>query len=298
MKFTLLIAFIVAITGCRQEASSPKTSAVPSACEISNPAKSGSLWEFSESENVMDGKKKTTAMLSNSVGSSIVIRCTGARLMDDLLCKKGKLEAYVTTREMVGGEAVRLKFDDGVPVRQNWSRSDDYKGLFSPNPRQFVADLVKSKKFYFEYSPYEKIPDTVLFTSEGIQAATQGFSMQSFLDGLTKDEVLKICGPGVEESPNEVRAYVSYPPSNPVNLGLRFEFSTYGNDTGKLLNVKALGDDAKAEGIQWFRDTGGVGGGEREALTVIGSSPGLFNQWKARQPNPPAKAKNPAAAGQ
>ncbi len=106
----------------------------------------------------MDGVK--TTFLMNGYGSSnIVIRLRGKRL-----------DAYVTTPEMVGYDdtSVRVRFDDGKPISQVWSRSEDYHALFCPDPRWLVANFKTSKKFYIEYRPYEKLPETLSFDVGGL----------------------------------------------------------------------------------------------------------------------------------
>ena len=106
----------------------------------------------------MDGVK-TTVLMDECGDHSIVIRFKGRQL-----------DAYVTTPEMVGHDdtSVRVRFDDSKPITQDWSRSEDYHGLFSPDPRGLVAKLQTSKKFYVEYHPYEKVPETLSFDVAGL----------------------------------------------------------------------------------------------------------------------------------
>jgi TonB family protein len=119
---------------------------------------SESNWRFDESTNSMDGVK-TTVLMDECGDHSIVIRFKGRQL-----------DAYVTTPEMVGHDdtSVRVRFDDSKPITQDWSRSEDYHGLFSPDPRGLVAKLQTSKKFYVEYHPYEKVPETLSFDVAGL----------------------------------------------------------------------------------------------------------------------------------
>ncbi len=136
-------------------ASPTNVSTTPARTPSAKPLESS--WRIDESTNSMDGIK--TTVLSNGHGdASIFIRFRGKRL-----------DAYVTTPEMVGHDdtSVRVRFDDGKPISQVWSRSEDYHGLFSPDARWFVAKLQKSKKFYIEYHPYEKVPETLSFDVAG-----------------------------------------------------------------------------------------------------------------------------------
>lgn len=117
-------------------------------------------WSTRESVNSIDGVK--TTVLTNGQGNqNILIRFKGPRL-----------DAYVITPEMVGHDdvSVRIRFDEGKPIRQTWERSKDYHALFSPDPRGLLAKLQNSKKFYFEYHPYQKLPETLIFNVDGLVA--------------------------------------------------------------------------------------------------------------------------------
>jgi hypothetical protein len=50
--------------------------------------------------------------------------------------KATNLDVYVNTDSIVDDESasVRIRFDDGAPVRQTWTRSTDYRAVFSPDP--------------------------------------------------------------------------------------------------------------------------------------------------------------------
>lgn len=126
-------------------------SAPPQSFSSPPPQPSRNNWRVDASTNSMDGAR-TTVFDDECGDHSIFIRFKGRQL-----------EAYVTTPEMVGHDdtSVRVRFDDGKPNGQEWSRSEDYHALFSPNPRWLVTRLQASKKFYIEYHPYEKVPETL-----------------------------------------------------------------------------------------------------------------------------------------
>jgi hypothetical protein len=133
-------------------------STVPDSAQPTKPPQGN--WRIDESTNAMDGVK--TTVLGNWHGDSgVVIRFRGKHL-----------EAYVTTPEMVGHDdtSVRLRFDDGKPISQVWSRSEDFHALFSPDPRWLVTKLQASQKLYIEYHPYEKVPETLSFDVAGLVA--------------------------------------------------------------------------------------------------------------------------------
>jgi len=131
-------------------------SAPPQSFSSRPPQPSQNNWRVDESTNSMDGVK-TTVFADDCGDHSIVIRFKGRYL-----------EAYVTTPEVVDDASVRVRFDDGRPNIQVWSKSEDDRGLFSPDPRGLVAKLQTSKKFYVEYHPYEKVPETLSFDVAGL----------------------------------------------------------------------------------------------------------------------------------
>lgn len=65
--------------------------------------------------------------------------------------------------------AVRVRFDDGSPVRQTWGISDDHDALF-PYGREklFASQLPQHKKLYVEFSYFEKAPRTISFDLTGL----------------------------------------------------------------------------------------------------------------------------------
>ncbi len=64
---------------------------------------------------------------------------------------------------------VRIKFDDGKPIRQTWGISDDHEMLFpSGKEKQFLAGLTQHSKLVLEFSYFEKAPRTVTFDLSGL----------------------------------------------------------------------------------------------------------------------------------
>jgi hypothetical protein len=75
-----------------------------------------SNWRTDESIGAFDGVK-TTFITEGHANREIIIRFRGKNL-----------DAYVTTPEIVDDEdaPVRVRFDDGKPIGQVWSRSKDF----------------------------------------------------------------------------------------------------------------------------------------------------------------------------
>jgi hypothetical protein len=283
----IIMLFVIVFGGCNngpgsapQQASKPVE---PSKCEIASMTNADSPWQYSEKKSEMDGRKTTIAGLRNvGTGQEIIVRCSGSDLRSDALCSRGKLEAYVALDDMVDSSgSVRIRFDDGAPTRQSWSRSDDYKALFAPNARAFVAQLLKSKEFLFEYPPYEKVPETIHFHVSGLKESGDADSMEQFVRSLTHDELVTTCGTGSEET-SATRTNVNYLPSSPSNIGLQFEFSTYGNDAGHLISIAPIGGEKSEKyKLTWYGTIGGPDAAT--AHRIVTSSPGLLARWQATQ---------------
>jgi len=120
-------------------------------------------WMQAEETNKMDGVKTTTftTIATDRAEVSLVLRFTG-----------DNLDIYSITGEVVGDEeGVRVRFDDGSPEKQRWSRSKDSVGLFSPHPVELLTKLQSSRTFYLEYHPYQSTARTVEFNVAGLPPA-------------------------------------------------------------------------------------------------------------------------------
>jgi len=241
----------------------------------------------------MDGKHTAVASVDGyGKHTSLIIRCRNTRLSRDFLCKGGgKLDAYVVTDDIVREyPTVRVRLDDGRPVSQNWYRSDDYKAMFSPDAHGFVTQLMKGKELFIEYPPYERIPETLDFPVRGLAESVDAPDMNSFLRKLTRQDVVAACGAGIEETPNTVRFDLTYPPTKSTGIGLKFEFSTYGDDAGKLTSIDTIGATDQNR-LLWTADSYSRGFAQQTALALVNSSPGLATLWKAsQQPAPKGHA--------
>jgi hypothetical protein len=107
-------------------------------------------WRVTTEQNKMDGTAVTTAALSSSSKSESII----------LRCEKAKLEAYITTDDVLesddGLTKVRVKFDQAGPVKELWSISTDRVAAFSRRPSVFLTSILSSSRLDFEYAPFDK----------------------------------------------------------------------------------------------------------------------------------------------
>ena len=158
-----LISALLAAGGCSSTPAS-KSQASP-ALETKagpTPQKAASNWLKDEKANVMDNTKEISLATSatGDQGGTLLIRFKGKQL-----------DAYVATKEIVDEEraSVRIKFDEGEPMKQVWGRSSDYQAVFSPDPVGLIKRLESSKKFYIEYRPYQKVAQTIIFDVSGLE---------------------------------------------------------------------------------------------------------------------------------
>ncbi len=115
-------------------------------------ADSANDWVLANSTDPMDGTPLVTLTRSGTDDSSLMIRCA-----------KHKTDAYVDTNAVVDNGAVRIKFDQGAPMHQSWTRSTDYKALFAPDAVSFARQLSKAKMFMFEYTPFQEGARSISF---------------------------------------------------------------------------------------------------------------------------------------
>lgn len=71
-----------------------------------------------------------------------------------------------------------------------------------------------------------------------------------------------------------------------TGIGLKFEFSTYGDDAGKLTSIDAIGTNEQNR-LLWYVHSSSRGFAQQTALALVNSSPGLATLWKASQQSAP-----------
>jgi hypothetical protein len=156
MKFRMaasLVTVVVALSGigCSSSPKSRPSSAI--AVKPTAKANEPDNWYKTEKTDPMDGFKEIV-LTTNAIDhiGALIIRFQGK-----------KLEVYVNADEILDNGTVKIKFDDGTPVKQNWGRSTDYKAVFAPDAFSLLTKLQHSKKFYLQYQPYERLPETTIF---------------------------------------------------------------------------------------------------------------------------------------
>lgn len=120
---------------------------------------SESEWTVHESTNKMDDMPVVALLKSGTNGATLTIRCS-----------ENTTAAFVNTDTVVDGGSVRVRLDASVPLRQEWTRSTDYKALFAPDAITFARQLTKARDFIFEFTQFQEGPRTVTFDVSNLDA--------------------------------------------------------------------------------------------------------------------------------
>jgi hypothetical protein len=104
-------------------------------------------------------------------------------------CAKHKPEVYIYVGEPFETEygelnatSVRVKFDDNTPVKQRWSESTNLEAAFAANPAKLTRQLTTSKKFLFEFTPFQKRETTVIFNVGDLKSKLESMADVCGLD--------------------------------------------------------------------------------------------------------------------
>lgn len=136
------------------------------AASPSQPAESD--WDFDQESDAVTGVVTKYATTKLPLGEqAVVVRRRGDHVTE-VFVKTGE---FLETMENVetGESRVAYKFDNGPVIRQYWKLSSDNTSLFYPgNPAEFLKKLRQAKKLAFQYSPADKVPQSLSFDVAGI----------------------------------------------------------------------------------------------------------------------------------
>jgi type VI secretion system protein VasI len=149
------------------------TGAPPSGIGIPNPplTNTESKWIANESESEMDSSKSYGVGLQSE--NEIEGWLKKSKPILYVRCKERKIEVYISMEmaasvEYGGGHSVRLRFDDGQPVKQNWSQSTDNEALFFKGDAVGLAKkIAQTQTFKFEFVPFNGSPQVAQFDVRG-----------------------------------------------------------------------------------------------------------------------------------
>lgn len=154
------VLILIGSSGCSSMPSTSTTVANTNTAHSATPEASN--WVLSTDASPMDRTHRLTLQTEAKEipNGTLIVRFTGSRL-----------EVYVITEDVIGEDtSVRIKFDEGTPIRQTWNPAKDAETLFSPDPTALLAKLQGATRFYIEYKPYDKIPQTITFDVAGLSA--------------------------------------------------------------------------------------------------------------------------------
>jgi type VI secretion system protein VasI len=175
------VAFGILVGGVANSLNNANTStanrSLPPGSSDSNPSltntESTSRWIASESKSEMDSSKSYGVGLQSE--NEIEGWLKKSKPILYVRCKERKIEVYISMEmaanvEYGGGHTVRLRFDDGQPVKQNWSQSTDNEALFSRGDAVGLAKkIAQAKIFKFEFVPFNGSTQVVQFDVRGFQ---------------------------------------------------------------------------------------------------------------------------------
>lgn len=138
----------------------------------------GFKWRYDETVSQMDHSKTLSWYLEADNEVQGWLQKTTPTLW--VQCGK-KIEVYVdtglqsTVEGTAGRHTVRIKYDDGAPLKDTWHESQDGKALFAPNGSPIAKKLLGSSSFAFEFTPFNAADKQVaLFDVKGFKEAIAG----------------------------------------------------------------------------------------------------------------------------
>ncbi len=171
-KFALTLLCLCLCAGCTdQHAPAVRVASEGSvkAKEVAvTPFTSPSPWDLRTSTNPVSGEVTVVAATDDGIGHSFVLRRRGARL--DCYVNTGEFLETVDNMES-RISTVRFKLDEGKPLRQGWTISDDNTALFCGNARVVIGQIQKAHSLAIEYQPADKVPQTAVFDVSQLPAA-------------------------------------------------------------------------------------------------------------------------------
>jgi hypothetical protein len=131
-----------------------------------------SKWKAEDSTSEMDSSKGYIASLEAENMIKGWLKVDTPTLI--ARCKEGEIDIYIRTGmaanvEYGGGHTVRLRFDDGSPIKQKWSEATNNEALFSSSPKDLAQRIAKAKTFKFEFVPFNGSTQVAQFNVQGFQ---------------------------------------------------------------------------------------------------------------------------------
>jgi hypothetical protein len=127
--------------------------------------------------------------ITDQKGVTFIVQAEGASAFRPptliVRCKRGELDAFVSTSEYLGdgNNRITIRFGNEPALEQRWTASSDHTALFHPGDRaeveEFVRKLAQYDRVAVQVTPYEKGPVAMVFNLAGI--------------GIVNQELLAIC---------------------------------------------------------------------------------------------------------
>lgn len=131
-------------------------------------------WRVEATRSEMTDKRGVTLTLrANSTIPGIFGPATPILIVR---CREGQLNVYVNSQRVLDSDtddetSVRLRFDDGEPISEDWSISTDHSSAFAADPGGFVlGPILESRVFRIELRPFDAAPVVAVFRPAGLGA--------------------------------------------------------------------------------------------------------------------------------
>jgi hypothetical protein len=166
------MAFFAISSGDDKKATEEKTSTETAATEKKE------NWEYSESEDKMDGKKFVFASSKSTNKVELKFPYDGGTTMEVNLRNDGKENEVILTLDKgsfmasVGGsQSVKVKFDDQAATEFSYGSSadGDTKMAFLNNSQSFIKKIKASKKVMIEVTFFQQGSQIFEFNTEGLK---------------------------------------------------------------------------------------------------------------------------------
>ncbi|MBZ5598679.1 MAG: hypothetical protein LAN83_10185 [Acidobacteriia bacterium] len=164
----VLLSFLGLIGCSRSEHELPEKAKEKVSTEVNQAISRVTGRELTEEVDKMEGTKHYSLSVMSSPEDKSVAGIMSFR------CSSGKnLEAVVGLDDLVdstGSQSrVRLKFDQGLPIIQEWNESSNYQGLFSPNPYSLMKSTLTANVLLFEYQKFHDGKIVLTFDVTGLR---------------------------------------------------------------------------------------------------------------------------------
>ena len=134
------------------------------------PRQDAGQWLVRDDVGPLDDSRTVTLRLISDTGRSVY----GDPVSLVLRCRSGELDAYINWKSYIAEDYPRVTYRVGNSEAETktWINSSDNRAtFFRGNEQIFIEELVRSRKFVAQVTPYNESPITATFDLHGLNAA-------------------------------------------------------------------------------------------------------------------------------